>query len=35
VIGYLVIPERFDLAQPLRIWLNDRDMEFTLSPQGE
>jgi hypothetical protein len=35
LIGYLVIPERFDLGQPLRVWLNDRDVELTLRAAGE
>jgi len=31
-IGYLVIPERFALSRPLRIWWNDRELEATLAP---
>jgi hypothetical protein len=34
LLGYLVLPERFDPARPLRIWWNDRELEATLSPPG-
>jgi hypothetical protein len=33
-LGYLVLPERFDLSQPLRIWWNDRELDATLRPAG-
>ena len=34
-IGYLVVPRRFDPAQSLTVWWNDRRLDVTLEPQPQ
>jgi hypothetical protein len=31
-VGYLRIPQRFDPAQPMDLWWNDRSIEAILEP---
>jgi hypothetical protein len=33
-LGYLLLPERFDLRRPLQLWWNDRQLEVTLQVEG-